>query len=113
MTLFIAVLIGAVLGAIDGAGIFFATEEPYKLQIFLAATLKGAMVGILTFMAAHSPWNFRIVVAKGAVPPGRIAEPRVSRPSSAGHLRSGTSLSRAEALHTPATREWHTRRPTL
>jgi len=37
MNLFVAVLIGAVLGAIDGAGIFFATEEPYKLQIFLAA----------------------------------------------------------------------------
>jgi len=32
MNLFLAVLIGAVLGAIDGAGIFFAAEEPYKPQ---------------------------------------------------------------------------------
>src|SRR2546423_3650121 len=58
MNLFVAVLIGAVLGAIDGAGIFFATEEPYKLQIFLAATLKGALVGILTgfSLTAASRW---------------------------------------------------------
>ena len=58
MNLFVAILIGAVLGAIDGAGIFFATEEPYKLQIFLAATLKGAMVGILTgfSLTAASRW---------------------------------------------------------
>lgn len=48
MNLFVAVLIGAVLGVTDGAGIFFATEEPYKMQIFLSATLKAAMVGILT-----------------------------------------------------------------
>ena len=43
MTLCVAVLIGAVLGAIDGAGIFFATEEPYKLQITSTTPLTGPL----------------------------------------------------------------------
>jgi hypothetical protein len=50
--------IGAVFGALDGAGIFFAPEEPYKWQILLAATLKGALVGLLTgfSLASGSHW---------------------------------------------------------
>lgn len=48
MNLFVVIAIGAILGALDGAGIFFAPGEPYKWQIFLAATLKGALVGLLT-----------------------------------------------------------------
>jgi hypothetical protein len=48
MNFFVVVIIGAALGALDGAGIFFAPDEPYKWQIFLAATLKGALVGLLT-----------------------------------------------------------------
>jgi hypothetical protein len=40
--------IGIVMGAIDGGGIFFAKEEPYKIEIFIAATLKGALVSLLT-----------------------------------------------------------------
>ena len=47
------------LGAIDGAGIFFAAEEPaYKWQILMAATLKGALVGLLTAssLAPTSRW---------------------------------------------------------
>lgn len=48
MNFFLVVVIGAVLGALDGAGIYFAPGEPYKWQIFLAATLKGGLVGILT-----------------------------------------------------------------
>ncbi len=67
MNLFVAVLIGAVLGAIDGAGIFFATEEPYKLQIFLAATLKGAMVGILTGFSLTAASRWWTGLALGAV----------------------------------------------
>ena len=67
MNLFFAVLIGAVLGAIDGAGIFFAAEEPYKLQIFLAATLKGAMVGILAGFSLTTASRWWVGLALGAV----------------------------------------------
>lgn len=58
MNFFVCVVIGAVLGALDGAGIFFAREEPYKWQIFLAATLKGALVGLLAgfSLAPSSRW---------------------------------------------------------
>lgn len=48
MNFFVVVVIGTVLGVLDGAGIFFAPGEPYKWQIFSAATLKGGLVGILT-----------------------------------------------------------------
>lgn len=58
MNFFVVVGIGAVLGALDGVGIFFAPEEPYKWQIFLAATMKGALVGLLTgfCLAPDSRW---------------------------------------------------------
>lgn len=48
MNFITCLVIGAVLGALGGAGIFFAPEEPYKWQILLAATLKGALIGLLT-----------------------------------------------------------------
>ena len=48
MNFFLVVVIGVVFGALDGGGIYFAPGEPYKWQIFLAATLKGGLVGILT-----------------------------------------------------------------
>lgn len=48
MNFFLVVVIGVALGALDGAGIFFAPGEPYKWQILFAATLKGGLVGILT-----------------------------------------------------------------
>lgn len=58
MNFFLVIVIGAVLGALDGAGIFFAPEEPYKWQIFFAAMLKGTLVGILTgfSLASTSRW---------------------------------------------------------
>jgi tetrahydromethanopterin S-methyltransferase subunit E len=48
MNFLTVVLIGAVLGALDGVGIFFEPREPYKWQILCAATLKGALVALLT-----------------------------------------------------------------
>ena len=42
------VVIGAALGVLDGVGIFFEPKEPYKWQILFAATLKGALVALLT-----------------------------------------------------------------
>ena len=44
----IVMLIGAVLGALDGVGIFFEPREPHKWQIFCAATLKGVLTALLT-----------------------------------------------------------------
>ena len=42
------VVIAAALGVLDGVGIFFEPKEPYKWQILFAATLKGALVPLLT-----------------------------------------------------------------
>ena len=42
------VVIGSVLCALDGVGIFFEPKEPYKWQILFAATLKGVLVALLT-----------------------------------------------------------------
>ena len=42
------VVIAAALGVLDGVGIFFEPKEPYKWQILFAATLKGALVALLT-----------------------------------------------------------------
>jgi hypothetical protein len=58
MNFTVCLVIGAVLGALGGAGIFFAPEEPYKWQILCAATLKGALIGLLTgfFLAPSSRW---------------------------------------------------------
>jgi hypothetical protein len=40
MNLAIVLGTGAIIGAFDGVGIFFVPEEPYKVEIFLAAILK-------------------------------------------------------------------------
>ena len=58
MNFIVCLVIGAVLGALGGAGIYFEPEEPYKWQILLAATLKGALVGLLTgfSLAPDSRW---------------------------------------------------------
>jgi len=48
MSLPTIIRIGAVLGALDGAGIFFEPRELYKWQILGAATLKGVLVALLT-----------------------------------------------------------------
>ncbi len=39
--------IGVAVGVLDGAGIFFAPGEPYPVEIFVAATLKGVLVALL------------------------------------------------------------------
>jgi len=38
MNFLTVILIGVVLGALDGVGIFFEPKEPYKWQILCAAT---------------------------------------------------------------------------
>jgi len=58
MNVFAVVVIGTVLGALDGVGIFFEPKEPYKWQILFAATLKGVLVALLTgfSLAATTRW---------------------------------------------------------
>jgi len=48
----IAVLvIGALIGGLDGIGIFFAPGERYKWEILFAAMLKGVLVSLITAYA--------------------------------------------------------------
>jgi hypothetical protein len=58
MNFLAVVVIGAGLGILDGVGIFFEPREPYKWQILFAATLKGALVALLTgfSLAATTRW---------------------------------------------------------
>src|ERR1700751_2197058 len=36
------------MGALNGVGIFFEPREPYKIEILLAAILKGVLISLLT-----------------------------------------------------------------
>src|ERR1700738_40626 len=58
MNLTLVILIGAVMGALNGVGIFFEPREPYKVEILLAATLKGILISLLTALSlgGRSPW---------------------------------------------------------
>lgn len=58
MSLPTVILIGAVLGGLEGATIFFEPREPYKVQILCAATLGGVLVALLTAftVTAHTRW---------------------------------------------------------
>src|SRR5882724_10107037 len=47
MNILTTLLIGACVHALVGAGVFFAREEPYKVQIFTATILKGMLVAQL------------------------------------------------------------------
>ena len=47
----VVLLIGALIGAFDGVGIFFAPGEPYKWEILFAATLKGILVSLITSLS--------------------------------------------------------------
>lgn len=44
MNFVVIVVIGTVVGALDGVGIFFELREPYKWEILGAATLMGLLV---------------------------------------------------------------------
>jgi hypothetical protein len=67
MNFILCLVIGAALGALGGAGIFFAREEPYKWQIFVAATLKGALIGLLTGFSLAPDSRWWTAVGTGAV----------------------------------------------
>ena len=67
MNFIVCLVIGAVLGALGGAGIFFAPAEPYKWQILLAATLKGALIGLLTGFSLAPDSRWWAAIGAGAV----------------------------------------------
>src|SRR5437899_8106065 len=65
---FLAVaVIGAVLGALDGVGIFFEPKEPYKWQILFAATLKGVLVALLTCFSLAGTTRWWSAMVTGAL----------------------------------------------
>ena len=58
MSVVVVLVIGGIVGALDGVGIFFAPGEPFKTEIFFAAILKGILVSLLTGMSltSRSAW---------------------------------------------------------
>jgi tetrahydromethanopterin S-methyltransferase subunit E len=54
MNVTVVLIIGGVIGALDGVGIFFAREEAFKIEIFVAAILKGILVALLTGLSLTS-----------------------------------------------------------
>jgi hypothetical protein len=63
----IVIAIGAVLGALGGAGIFFEAREPYKWQIFCAATLKGVLIALLTGFSMNATMRWWLAITIGAI----------------------------------------------
>ena len=49
----VVLLIGFLVGALDGVGIFFAPGEPYKWEILFAAILKGILVSLITGLSLN------------------------------------------------------------
>src|SRR6266480_5649197 len=58
MNISLVLIIGALMGGVNGVGIFFEPREPYKIEILLAATLKGILISLLTALSlgGRSPW---------------------------------------------------------
>jgi hypothetical protein len=58
MSVVVVLVIGGVIGALDGVGIFFAPGEPFKTEILFAAILKGILVSLLIGLSLtnDSPW---------------------------------------------------------
>jgi len=63
----VVVVIGVVLGVLDGVGIFFEPKEPYKWQILFAATLKGVLVALLTGFSLAATTRWWSAMALGAL----------------------------------------------
>ena len=54
MNLILVLVIGAAIGALGAAGIFFEPREPYKVEIFVAGTLKGILLSLLVGLSLTS-----------------------------------------------------------
>jgi hypothetical protein len=67
MNFLVVAVIGVVLGGLDGVGIFFEPKEPYKWQIFFAATLKGVLVALLTGFSLATTTRWWSAILTGAI----------------------------------------------
>ena len=67
MNFLFVIIIGAVLGVLDGVGIFFEPRELYRWQILFAATLKGVLVALLTGFFVATPVRWWSAMAIGAL----------------------------------------------
>lgn len=63
MNLFKTIVIGSIIGAFDGVGIFWAPGELYKTEIFIAAILKGILVSLMVkqTLQLSSRWTHGIL----------------------------------------------------
>ena len=67
MKTFAVLLIGALIGAFDGVGIFFAPGERYRWEIFFAAVLKGTLVSLITALSLAPRRSWQRGVGFGAL----------------------------------------------
>ena len=58
MNTIIVILIGGVVGMLSGGSLFFVPEEPYKVETFLASTLRCILASLLTgfSLGSQSSW---------------------------------------------------------
>ena len=58
MNYLVVAAVGLIIGLLTGAGIFFEPDEPYKVEIFLASTIRSVLVALLTgfSLASGSSW---------------------------------------------------------
>jgi|GEM_PF-1267687 len=54
MNKLVVLLIGFLVGGLDGIGIFFAPGERYKWEILFAAILKGMLVSLVTGLSLNN-----------------------------------------------------------
>jgi hypothetical protein len=65
MNLPVILIAGGIAHALVGAGIFFAKEEPHKVQIFIATILKGLLVALLIAFSLHARGSTSIWAGAG------------------------------------------------
>jgi hypothetical protein len=53
-----SMLVGMLIGAVNGTSIFFVKEEPHKGAVFAATIMRNAFVGLLTYytLTALTKW---------------------------------------------------------
>ena len=50
-----ALVLGTVIGVLEGITIFFVPQEPHKVGVFFGASIKGALTGLLIGYAIPEP----------------------------------------------------------
>ena len=53
-----SLLVGMLVGAVNGTSIFFVKDEPHKGAVFAATIMRNAFVGLLTYytLTAQTKW---------------------------------------------------------